>query len=78
MGTVQWNVDKWYFLKYLSRLNKYFRHDWTKSLFLLNVILDAELVYRDPTGGLSIISTENLSTRSLMTNSTFVSILFVC
>lgn len=36
---------------------------------------DAELVYRDPTGGLSIISTNNLSTRTLMTNSTFVSLI---
>lgn len=35
--------------------------------------LDHELVYRDPTGGLSIISAVNFSTRILMSNSTFVS-----
>ncbi|XP_031634021.1 dipeptidyl aminopeptidase-like protein 6 isoform X2 [Contarinia nasturtii] len=34
-------------------------------------ISDYELVYRDPTGGLSILSTNNLSTRILMTNATF-------
>ncbi|XP_055300949.1 inactive dipeptidyl peptidase 10 isoform X4 [Sitodiplosis mosellana] len=34
-------------------------------------INDHELVYRDPTGGLSIISTNNLSTKTLMTNATF-------
>lgn len=37
--------------------------------------LDGELVYRDPTGGLSIFVTETFTTRVLMTNSTFVSCL---
>ncbi|XP_037906971.1 inactive dipeptidyl peptidase 10 isoform X2 [Hermetia illucens] len=32
---------------------------------------DVELIYRDPTGGLSILSLENYTTRVLMTNSTF-------
>lgn len=36
-------------------------------------ITDGELVYRDPSGGLSILSTESFTTRVLMTNSTFVS-----
>lgn len=40
--------------------------------------LDHELVYRDPTGGLSIISAVNFSTRVLMSNSTFVSFSVRC
>lgn len=35
---------------------------------------DFELVYRDPTGGLSILNLDNYTTRVLMTNSTFVSL----
>lgn len=38
-----------------------------------NLISDGELVYRDPSGGLSILVVETLSTKVLMTNSTFVS-----
>jgi len=34
-----------------------------------------ELIYRDPTGGLSILNMADLTTRILMTNSTFVSLL---
>lgn len=34
---------------------------------------DVELVYRDPTGGLSILNLDHLNIRVLMTNSTFVS-----
>lgn len=39
----------------------------------LYTYIEGELVYRDPTGGLSILVVESLSTRILMTNSTFVS-----
>lgn len=38
---------------------------------------DEELVYRDPTGGLSILNVQNLTVRMLMTNTTFVSFFFV-
>lgn len=45
---------------------------------MINSISDNELVYRDPTGGLSILHTENLTVRILMTNSTFVSVATEC
>lgn len=40
---------------------------------LLSSFADHELVYRDPTGGLSILNMADYTTRILMTNSTFVS-----
>lgn len=54
---------------------------WFYLFLLVNKLclvcyVDNELVYRDPTGGLSIISAVNFSTRILMSNSTFVSFFF--
>lgn len=43
------------------------------EITIIKTILDGELVYRDPSGGLSILVVETLTTKVLMTNSTFVS-----
>lgn len=41
---------------------------------IVKLISDEELVYRDPTGGLSILNVRTLTVRMLMTNTTFVSL----
>lgn len=51
----------------LSVIKKY-------CLFSIHFHLDGELVFRDPSGGLSIIVIESYTVKVLMTNSTFVSI----
>lgn len=43
----------------------------------LCVPTEVELVYRDVEGGVTLFNAENLTTRVLMTNSTFVSTIYV-
>lgn len=55
--------------------NKYLLHIFNLSTQTYKK--DGELVYRDPAGGLSILSTDSFTTRVFMTNSTFVSCEFI-
>jgi hypothetical protein len=43
----------------------------------LCVPTEVELVYRDVEGGVTLFNAENLTTRVLMTNSTFVSTVYI-
>ena len=52
---------------------EYSFHPTNKELKSLILIIDVELVFRDISGGLSILNLDNYTIRILMTNSTFVS-----
>lgn len=68
MEALQWHLEQWW----VWPGPPFWGVSYDNNI-LLSSFADHELVYRDPTGGLSILNMADYTTRILMTNSTFVS-----